>query len=124
MCVFFEHFLQFFIDLLFGCLHKQSISIENVLSSRVVTLHSVVGNGHISPFSRQSLRWGRSLLLSSLNVLTSIPFKMAVEKAMAYTPQSEPLDCFWTSGMTTVSTLSLDCSNDAIVDLVSLCRWG
>ena len=68
MCVFFEHFLQFFIDLLFGCLHKQSISIENVLSSRVVTLHSVVGNGHISPFSRQSLRWGRSLLLSSLNV--------------------------------------------------------
>ena len=44
MCVFFEHFLQFFIDLLFGCLHKQSISIENVLSSRVVTFHSVVGN--------------------------------------------------------------------------------
>ena len=50
---FFKTFFAVFHDLLFGCLHKQSISIKNVLSSRVVTLHSVVGNGHISPFSRQ-----------------------------------------------------------------------
>ena len=28
------------------------------LSSIVVTLYSAVGNGHISPFSRHSLRWG------------------------------------------------------------------
>ena len=49
MCVFLTFFAVFH-DLLFGCLHKQSISIKNVLSSGVVTLHSVVGNGHISPF--------------------------------------------------------------------------